>query len=116
MLFMGRNRAEAIDWVQESLGPVTPRNIAEDTFRSLVNEGVVEIELDAITLLEEMDEDELRTRARNTIVAGANQQAGRRRSARIQHKRCHNRHNRVTDATPYTPQGDDCGDEEESEE
>jgi hypothetical protein len=117
MLFMGKTRAEAIDWVQETLGPVTPRNIAEDTFTGLIAEGVVAFDEVGLILTEDMDEEELRMRARNSIIRGANQQAGRRRAGGpTKHNRAHHRHNRVTDSTPYTPPNfaddEECDDEE----
>jgi hypothetical protein len=115
MLFIGKNHAEAIDWVQDTLGPVTPRNIAEDTYRVLCAEGVIDVDLDCIIISEDLDTEDLRRRARNTVVTKASQRAGTRRigrravgsqgtgmhrhSRQMVHEHDHKsrRHNRITD-------------------
>jgi hypothetical protein len=81
MIKIGKNKREAIDWIQDALGPVTPRNIAEDTVNALVAEGLIESEIDEVVLLENLNQDDLRRRARNTIVKNA-AQGDRRRIAR----------------------------------
>lgn len=68
MKIIGRNRIEAIDWVQDRLGPSTPRNVAEDTLGILLREGYVEDEIDELVLIEDIDQAELRDKARNTVV------------------------------------------------
>lgn len=70
MIRIGTNKFEGIDWVQERLGPVTPRNIAEDTYNALLREGLIEWDSRTydLFLVEDLDQDELRRRARNGMI------------------------------------------------
>jgi hypothetical protein len=68
MIKIGINKWEAINWVQDHLGPATPRNIAEDTLKALVKEGLIETAVDEVMLIEDLDQDGLRRRARNTMI------------------------------------------------
>lgn len=68
MKIIGKNRFEAIDWVQDRLGPNTPRNVAEDTLGVLLREGYVEDDIDELVLIEEIEQTELRDKARDTMV------------------------------------------------
>lgn len=106
MIYIGKNRAEAIDAIQDMLGPNMPRNIAEDTYTALVTEGKVDVDLDCILLAEDVDENGLHRRARNTVETRANQGLGRKRCGRSGKARAHAihhaqhaqvRHARVTD-------------------
>lgn len=95
MIKIGTNRIEAINWVQDHLGPVTPRNIAEDTFKALIHEGLIETALDEVVLIEDIDQDGLRRRARNTMITKDHR--GIRRGPRCapQRPQIHEGHRRV---------------------
>ncbi|RYD61015.1 MAG: hypothetical protein EOP83_18040 [Verrucomicrobiaceae bacterium] len=69
MIKIGTSKWEAINWVQDHLGPATPRNVAEDTLTALLREGLIETDVDEVVLLEEIDQDGLRRRARNTMIS-----------------------------------------------
>lgn len=103
MLYIGKNRAEAIDAIQDMLGPQTPRNIAEDTYVALVAEGKVDVDFECILLAEEIEGENLHRRARNTMVMTAQKTGAMRRLARRANPHAHHSrfsHNRFTDNTP----------------
>lgn len=91
MIKIGTSKFEGIDWVQDHLGPVTPRNVAEDTYNSLISEGLIEWDPSTyeFVLVEDLNQDELRRRARNTMVTRDHRRIARKgpRSPRSMHQR-----------------------------
>lgn len=110
MIKIGTSKWEAINWVQDHLGPATPRNVAEDTLSALLHEGLIETAMDEVMLVEDIDQDGLRRRARNTMVKkdmrriqrtapGCKHHDTARRTATAMHEHDHHRHDRHMNVT-----------------
>jgi hypothetical protein len=94
MIKIGTSKWEAINWVQDHLGPATPRNIAEDTLKALLHEGLIETSIDQVMLIEDIDQDGLRRRARNTMIK-KDMRRIQRTAPGCKHHRMHERHMNV---------------------
>ncbi|RYD49911.1 MAG: hypothetical protein EOP83_24625 [Verrucomicrobiaceae bacterium] len=103
MKIIGKNRWEAMNWVQDHLGPVTPRNVAEDTFRTLLGEGLIEEDPGEIVLLEDLEQDDLRKRARNSMEKKSLRGTMKRRASPVGIKHF-GRHDRKTHHARHAPQ------------
>jgi hypothetical protein len=70
-VLLGENRSEAVNRFQESLGPVTPRPLAEQTFRVFEKKGFI-VEQDGKYLIEDsVGQADMRTQATAEVVKAA---------------------------------------------
>jgi hypothetical protein len=63
-MIIGHSKREAIDWVQEKLGPYTPRPVAEDTLTGLIERKLVRVDEGMILLEEPVEEERMRSVAK----------------------------------------------------
>ena len=75
MIILGENRREAINRVQERLGSVTPRTVAEQTFRTLVKKGIITETANGFMISEDVTDQNMRDQATADIHTAADKRA-----------------------------------------
>lgn len=83
-MIIGHTKREAIDWVQERLGPYTPRPVAEDTLTGLLERKLVHIDEGVILMEEPVEEERMRGVAKAMLdkrMSMSTKSKGRRRSS-----------------------------------
>jgi hypothetical protein len=79
---LGETRRDAIDRVQERLGPVTPRPLAEQTFWSLAKQGKITMTEAGVYLIEaNVNDEDLRQEATQSITAATQESRSRSRGS-----------------------------------
>jgi len=86
-VFLGETRREAINAVQERLGPLTPRPVAEKTFWTLGRRGIITLADEGYLIEEEITDSDLRQTAKQDILVQqkADHRAGQQRGFTISH-------------------------------